>query len=185
MLFYFVFVVFSFSSFCFYFFFCLFVSSSWQPLRRDEFFWYKNTSLSTSVEESLINLTNRWICFSVKRNEPRLNPQNCDEMHHILCEDNNGGKILIPWIVFGWKKNYQVKGKILHYQEMLKRYRKSRMKLRHIDPMLSLQSAVTFSFFSVYHETTRRELSSVLKINFLLFTKTTWDLLFIEVPCDP
>ncbi|XP_067046687.1 adhesion G protein-coupled receptor L4-like [Acropora muricata] len=63
---------------------------SWQPLRRDEFFWYKNTSLSTSVEESLINLTNRWICFSVKRNEPRLNPQNCDEMHHILCEDNNG-----------------------------------------------------------------------------------------------
>ncbi|XP_067046870.1 adhesion G-protein coupled receptor G6-like isoform X1 [Acropora muricata] len=63
---------------------------SWQPLRRDDFFWYKNTSLSTSVEESLINLTNRWICFSVKRNEPSLNPQNCDEMNHILCEGNNG-----------------------------------------------------------------------------------------------
>ena len=47
------------------------------------------------MEESLINLTNRWICFLAKRNmdEPSLIPQNCDEMHHIVCEDNNGGKI--------------------------------------------------------------------------------------------
>ena len=32
---------------------------------------------------------------------------------------------------------------------MLKRYRKSHMKLRHIDPVLSLQNAVTFGFFLV------------------------------------
>ena len=47
------------------------------------------------MEESLINLTNKWICFFVKSagDQPSLIPQNCDEMHHFLCEDTNSGKI--------------------------------------------------------------------------------------------
>ena len=76
------------------FFFILFFSS-WQPSRPDTFFWYRDTNLSTSVEESLTNLTNKWICFLVKSDgdELSLNPENCDEMHHFFCEDTNSGKI--------------------------------------------------------------------------------------------
>ncbi|XP_067048242.1 adhesion G protein-coupled receptor E3-like [Acropora muricata] len=63
---------------------------SCQPLKQDEFFWYRDPNLWTSVEERLINLTNDWICFSVKRDAPSLIPQNCDEKHYILCEEANG-----------------------------------------------------------------------------------------------
>jgi len=70
-----------------------FFFSSWQPLRQEKFFWYGDPNQTTSVEESLINLTNKWICFSVKKGDPSLIPQNCDEKHPILCEDTNGGKI--------------------------------------------------------------------------------------------
>ena len=76
--------------------FLLFVSivfSSWRSLRRDEFFGYLDTRLNTSEKESLINLTNRWIYFLVERDEPNLIPQNFDEIHHILYEDTNDGKI--------------------------------------------------------------------------------------------
>ena len=45
------------------------------------------------MEKSLINLTDMWICFSVKWDAPSLIPQNCDEEHYILCEDTKGGKI--------------------------------------------------------------------------------------------
>ena len=55
--------------------------------------------------------------------------------------------------------------------KMLKQYRNSQMKLRHIDAELSLQNAVPF--YKFYHKTTRGELSSMLKITLLLFTKTT------------
>ncbi|KAK2560004.1 hypothetical protein P5673_017589 [Acropora cervicornis] len=63
---------------------------SWQLKRPDEFFWYRDTNLSTLVEQGLVNLTNKWICFLVKSDNVTLIPQNCDEKHHLLCENSNG-----------------------------------------------------------------------------------------------
>ena len=89
------FFVLFFALFCFVLFFLLFLFfffSSWHS-GRNGFFWYRNTSLNTSVEESLVNLTNKWICFVVKNGITGVIPEYCDVMHHFLCEDANGGKI--------------------------------------------------------------------------------------------
>jgi len=65
---------------------------SWHS-RRNGFFWYRNATLNTSVAESLVELPDSWVCFVVRRNTTGVIPEHCDELHHFLCEDADGGKI--------------------------------------------------------------------------------------------
>ncbi|XP_044181271.1 uncharacterized protein LOC122962332 [Acropora millepora] len=61
--------------------------------RRNRFFWYGNAIHNTSVAESLVELPDSWVCFVVRRNTTRMIPEHCNELHHFLCEDADGGKI--------------------------------------------------------------------------------------------
>ena len=93
----------------FFFFFFL----SWHS-RRNGFFWYRVATLNTSVAESSVELPDSWVCFVVRKNTSRVIPEHCDELHHFLCEDADGGKIFHePWRNYlltndftWWKKKF-------------------------------------------------------------------------------